>query len=174
MEKNKDIDNRNIMNEYMHSLIKSLQKEVQSQFLSNPKLYIYYKYNSELFILYIFIKVTKRNPWYKDGDINYLIKVTKDYPQKPPYACCLTDFHDKVSIFDMRNIQKNLVGEWNQKLTINHLINEMLTFSDTLGYQVDKALLPTVGEYYYHSYIYDLNDFLLNSENIFFRIYYLV
>ena len=144
MEKNKDIDNRNITNEYMHSLIKSLQKEVQSQFLSNPKLYIYYKYNSELFILYIFIKVTKRNPWYKDGDINYLIKVTKDYPQKPPYVCCLTDFHDKVSIFDMRNIQKNLVGEWNQKLTINHLINEMLTFSDTLGYQVDKTLLPTV------------------------------
>ena len=74
----------------------------------------------------------------------------------------------------MRNIQKNLVGDWNQKLTINHLINEMLIFSDSLDYQVDKALLPTIGENIYNSYIYDLNDFLLNSENIFFRIYYLV
>ena len=160
MEKNKDSSNHRIMNEYMHSLINTLQKEVQSQFLNNPKLYIYYKYNSDILILYIFVKVFKRNPWYKDGDINYLI-------------CCLTDFHDKVSIFDMRNIQKNLVGDWNQKYTINLLINEMLTFSDTLAFQAENRLLPTVGEYIYNSYIYDLNDFLLNNENIFFRIYYL-
>ena len=173
MDKNKDINNHQIMNEYMHSLIKTLQKEVQSKFLSNPKLYIYYKYNSNKLILFIFVKVTKRNPWYKDGDINYLIKVGKDYPEKPPYVCCLTDFHDKISIFDMRNIQKNLVGNWNQKYTINDLINEMLTFSDTLAYQAENKLLPTVGEYIYNSYIYDINDFLLNNENIFFRIYYL-
>ena len=173
MDKNKDKNNHQIMNEYMHSLIKSLQYEIQSQFLNHEKLYIYYKYNSDILILYIFVKVFKRNPWYKDGDINYLIKVTKDYPQKPPYVCCLTDFHDKVNIFDMRNIQKNLVGEWNQKYTINLLINEMLTFSDTLAFQAENRLLPTVGEYIYNSYIYDLNDFLLNNENIFFRIYYL-
>ena len=65
MDKNKDINNHQIMNEYMHSLIKTLQKEVQSKFLSNPKLYIYYKYNSNKLILFIFVKVTKRNPWYK-------------------------------------------------------------------------------------------------------------
>ena len=50
MEGNKDKNKNNylIMNEYMHSLIRSLQKEVQSNFLSNPKLYIYYKYNSKM------------------------------------------------------------------------------------------------------------------------------
>ena len=70
MDKNKDKNNHQIMNEYMHSLIKSLQYEVQSQFLNHEKLYIYYKYNSDILVLYVFIKVTKRNPWYKDGDIN--------------------------------------------------------------------------------------------------------
>ena len=172
MEKKYSLNSHQIMNDYMHSLINSLQKEIQSQFMSNPKLYIYYKYNSNNLILYIFVKVIKKNPWYKDGDIFYLIKVGKDYPEIPPYVCCLTDFHDKVSIFDMRNIQKNLVGEWNQKYTINHLINEMLTFSDTLAFQAENNLLPTVGEYTYNSYIYDLNDFLLNVDNLFFRVYY--
>ena len=109
MEKKYSLNSHQIMNDYMHSLINSLQKEIQSQFMSNPKLYIYYKYNSNNLILYIFVKVIKKNPWYKDGDIFYLIKVGKDYPEIPPYVCCLTDFHDKVSIFDMRNIQKNLV-----------------------------------------------------------------
>ena len=175
MEGNKDknINNYQIMNEYMHSLIRSLQKEVQSNFLSNPKLYIYYKYNSKMLTLYVFIKVHKRNPWYKDGDINYLITIGKDYPKKAPYVCCLTDFHDKINIFDMRNIQKNLVGEWNQKCTISHLIAEMLTFSDTLAFQAENDLLPAVGEYIYSSYTYDINDFLINNENLLFRIFYL-
>ena len=168
MEGHKDKNNNNnykIMNEYMHSLIRNLQKEIQNNFLSNPKLYIYYKYNSSILTLYVFIKVTKRNPWYKDGEINYLITIGKDYPKKAPYVCCLTDFHDKVNIFDMRNIQKNLVGEWNQKCTISHLISEMLTFSDTLAFQAENNLLPAVGEYFYNSYIYDINDFLINREN---------
>ena len=52
-------------------------------------------------------------------------------------------------------------------------IFEMLTFSDTLAFQVEKKLLPTVGEYIYSSYDYDINDFLLNRENLFFRTYYL-
>ena len=170
--KNND-NNYQIMNEYMHSLIKSLQKEVQNQFLSNPKLYIYYKYNSEKLILYVFVKVTKRNPCYKDGEINYLIKIGKDYPEKPPYVSCLTEFHDKISIFDNRNIQKNLIGDWNQKYTINNIIEELLTFSDTLAYQSENKLLPTVGEYNYMSYTYDLNDFLINNDNLFFRTFYL-
>lgn len=173
MEKNKVANDHQIMNEYMHSLIRTLQKEVQRQFLSNPNLYIYYKYNSDKLIIYIFVKVISNKSWYKDGDIYYLIKVGKDYPEKPPYVCCMTDFHDKIGIFDMRNIQKNLVGDWSQKYTINHIINELLIYGDTLAFQVENKLLPAVGEYVYHTYIYDLNDFLLNSENLFFRTYYL-
>ena len=160
------------MNEYMHSLIKSLQIDVQNKFLSNPKLYIYYKYNSDILTLYIFVKVTKRNPCYKDGQINYLIILGQEYPERPPYVCCLTDFHEKINIFDMRNIQKNLIGEWSQKCSISDIIYEMLTFSDTLAFQSDFKLLPLVGEYLYGSYIYDLNDFLLNSENLLFRTFY--
>ena len=175
MKVNNDKKERNhqLMNDYMHSLIKSLQIEIQNQFYNNPKLYIYYKYNSVKLILYVFVKVIKRNPCYKDGDINYLITIGRDYPEKAPYVNCLTDFHEQISIFDMRNIQKNLVGEWNPKKTINNIIFEMLTFSDTLAFQVEKKLLPTVGEYIYSSYDYDINDFLLNRENLFFRTYYL-
>ena len=120
MKVNNDKKERNhqLMNDYMHSLIKSLQIEIQNKFSNNPKLYIYYKYNSVKLILYVFvkvIKVIKRNPCYKDGDINYLITIGRDYPEKAPYVNCLTDFHEQISIFDMRNIQKNLVGEWNSQ-----------------------------------------------------------
>ena len=176
MEANKNINikEHEMMDEYMHSLINTFQKDIQNQFSKyDEKLYIYYKYNSEKLIIYVFVRVTKHNPCYKDGNIYYLITIGKDYPEKAPYVNCLTDFHEKISIFDMRNIQKNLVGEWNQKKTINNLIFEMMTFSDTLAFQAENKLLPTVGEYIYSSYIYDINDFLLNTENLFFRIFYL-
>ena len=56
---------------------------------------------------------------------------------------------------------------------VNDLLNELLYFHDTLINQSEKKLFPNTGEYIYNKYIYNLNDFFLNENNAFFRVYYL-
>ena len=171
---NQKKDNK-ILQEYMQSTINNIKSEINNKFSkdNNKNLCIYYKYNEEKRIFNIFIIIFKKNNnYYKNEDITYLIKVGEEYPQKPPTVQCLTDFHEKLDIFDMKNIQKNLIEDWKQNNNINDLISELITFSDAIVFQAENKLLPNVGEYYYNSYIYDLNDFLLNQNNIFFRVYY--
>ena len=96
----------------------------------------------------------------------------EEYPKIAPKVFCLTNIHDKIDIFDMRNIQKNIIEQWKQKNTVNDIISGLINFADALIFQAENKLLPNLGEYHYNSYIYDLNDFLLNKHNIFFRVYY--
>ena len=163
-----------LLQEYMQSTINTIKSEIENKFSKKSKyLYIYYKYNPKKRIFNIFVVILKNelNKFIKK-DITYLISVTEEYPQIAPKVYCLSNFHDKLDIFDMKNLQKNLIEQWKQKNTVNDLIYELIKFADSIVFQAENKLLPNLGEYNYNSYIYDLNDFLLNENNIFFRVYY--
>jgi len=70
----------------------------------------------------------------------------------------------------MRNIQKNLVLKWKTSNKISDLIYELPNFCNNFEYQIDKYLLPDLGEYFINSYKYDINDFLRNPKNKCFKI----
>ena len=162
-----------LIQEYMISTINSIKSEINQIKDKNKNLYIYYRYNSEKRIFNIFIVVYKnKNNYYKNNEITYLITIGEEYPKNPPLVFCLTDFYEKLDIFNMRNIQKNLVFNWKQNNKISDVINELPKFSDVLIIQAEKKLFPNFGDYLFEKYVYDLNEFLLNNNNIFFRIYY--
>ena len=168
--KTKDL---NFIQEYMQSTINTIKSEIENKFSKNKKeLYIYYKYNSNKRIFNIFVVIFKKKFSNYKSDITYLITVREEYPKIAPKVFCLTNIHDKIDIFDMRNIQKNIIEQWKQKNTVNDIISGLINFADALIFQAENKLLPNLGEYHYNSYIYDLNDFLLNKHNIFFRVYY--
>ena len=162
-----------LLQEYMISTINSIKNEINQITNKYKNIYIYYRYNSEKILFTIFVVINNNKIYYKNNEITYSIIVKEEYPQKPPDVFCLTDFYEKLDIFDMRNIQKNLVHDWKQNNNINDLIKELLTFSDLLIYQAEKKLFPRIGEYHFSPYVYDLNEFLLNKNNLFFRTYFL-
>jgi hypothetical protein len=107
-------------------------------------------------------------------DIIYLIVIPlEDYPRDPPSVYCLTTFNSQLDLFDMRNIQKNLIPEWSCKYTVTDLIVKLPSFTDNVDNQVSSNLFPDVGEYTISSIYYNLNDFLLNQNNKFFRVRFL-
>ena len=167
-----------LMQEYMLSVVNSIKNEINKIKEKYNNIYIYYKYNSEKLLLNIFIVINKnknknKSEYYKNNEITYLITLEEDYPKKPPMVFCLTDFYEKLDIFDGRNIQKNLIHNWKINNNINDLIYELFSFSDSLICQSEEKLLPNIGEYHYNSYVYNINDFLLNNKNCFFRIFYI-
>ena len=162
-----------LIKDYMKSTVNSIKNEIKEITKKNKNINVYYRYNSEKFILNIFFTITiKNNNNLKNNDITYLITLGEEYPKIPPMVFCINDFYEKLDIFDMRNIQKNLVYDWKQNNKVNDLLNELINFHDILIYQSNNKLLPNVGEYIYNKHIYNLNDFFLNKNNAFFRVYY--
>lgn len=70
----------------------------------------------------------------------------------------------------MRNIQNKLVLYWSKTNKIYDLIIELPIFCYNFEKQVKEGFLPNLGIYYLSSYIYDINDFLSNNNNICFKI----
>jgi hypothetical protein len=70
----------------------------------------------------------------------------------------------------MRDIQNKLILYWSNSNKISDLIKELPTFCDTYEKQVKEGILPNVGTYYLSPYIYDINDFFQNNNNICFKI----
>lgn len=163
-----------LVQQYMNKTVNKIKSEIEFKYSKDKEsLYVYYKYDSKKRIFKIFVVIFfKYNYNYKTDDITYLITVGEDYPQKPPKVFCLTDFHEKIDIFDMKDIQKNIIENWKPDNTINDIIYELMTFSDSLAFQAEHKFLPNIGEYHFNIYLYDLNDFFLNETNKFFRTFY--
>ena len=77
---------------------------------------------------------------------------------------------DNADIFDMRNLQKDLIPKWNTSNKVSELIEELPNLCNNFEYQVDKGLLPDLGEYSINSYEYDINDFFRNPNVKCFKI----
>lgn len=164
--KQKEIEEDNI------SIIKEIKDDIRNKFENNPDFYIYLRHNKQKHILRIFVVLlqnTKSND--KNIDITYLITIKVDeFPILPPMVFCLTEFNFALDIFDFRNIQSSLIPEWSKDYKIGDLISEIPSFTQAFDYQVNNGLLPMIGTYSINSYIYDINDFMLNPNNLFFKI----
>ena len=164
-------ENNQVNKNKMSYIVQKIKEEINQNFSKEQKIYVYNRFLKKDNILKIFailLNNTKNNK--RDIDITYLIIVNEDYPNTPPFIFCLTVFNNNLDIFDMRNIQKNIIPEWSNENNITDIILRLPSFTDSIDYQISKQLIPYVGEYYLKSKIYDINDFFLNDNNKFFRV----
>lgn len=152
-----------------------IRKEIQNDFKNNKNIYIYDKLSKKYNIIEIFIILLSNSEYNKrDIDITFLLIIKEDYPESPPLVFCLTAFNKYLDIFDVRNIQENLIINWpssnsNSYSNLTNLILNLPILIDNIDTQISFKLLPDIGKYYINSFHYDLNDFFLNKNNKFFR-----
>ena len=165
----KDTD---VLSEYMLSTVSSIKEELLLKYpQETSEYYIYTRYNQKERILYIFITLLKNSKVnYRENNISFLMVITEEYPNKPPYVFCLSDFISTINIFDMRNIQQNLIFKWNSSNKISELIDELPNFCNNFEYQVSQGLLPNIGLYYINTHKYDINDFMRNNNNGIYKV----
>ena len=92
-----------LLQNYMQTTMNTIKSQIKSKFSKDKEsLYIYYKYDSKKIIFKIFVVIfLKYNYNYQTDEITYLITLGEDYPKNPPKVFCLTDFHEKIDIFDV-------------------------------------------------------------------------
>jgi ubiquitin-protein ligase len=159
----------------MQYIAKKIMEEINFKFKNDPNLHIYDRYSKKYNILQIFVIFFGNKRYNKRTiDITFLIIIKEEYPISPPLVFCLTEFNKYFDIFNMRNIQNNLIPEWSNNFSINDLIEKIPSLLDSIDYQVSQKLLPSIGEYLINGMHYDINDFLLNSKNKVFKLKILV
>jgi ubiquitin-protein ligase len=159
----------------MQYIAKKIMEEINLKFKNDPNLHIYDRYSKKYNILQIFVIFFGNKKYNKrTTDITFLIIIKEEYPISPPLVFCLTEFNKYFDIFNMRNIQNNLIPEWSNNFSINDLIEKIPSLLDSIDYQVSQKLLPSIGEYLINGMHYDINDFLLNSKNKVFKLKILV
>ena len=147
-----------------------LREEIKNDFKNDKNIYIYDKILIKYNIVEIFVVFLSNTAYNKRQiDITFLIIIKEDYPKSAPLVFCLTDFNKKFDIFDVRNVQKNLIPNWDVNIKISDLIKKIPILIENIDYQINNKLLPDIGEYYINSFHYDINDFFLNQNNKFFR-----
>ena len=152
-------------------ITKKIKEDINAKFKNESNIHIYDRFSKKSNLLKIFVILLNNTKYNKrDMDITFLIIIKEEYPNLAPLVFCLTEFNKNLDIFDMRNIQKNLIPEWTINNNINDLIEILPSFVDNTDYQIQNKLLPNIGEYYKKSLVYDINDFLLNENNKFFRV----
>ena len=147
-----------------------LREEIKNDFKTDKNIYIYDKILLKYNIVEIFVVFLSNTAYNKrEIDITFLIIVKEDYPKSAPLVFCLTNFNQKFDIFDVRNIQKNLIQNWADNIKLSELIKNIPILIQSIDYQVNNKLFPEIGEYYINSFHYDINDFFLNQNNKLFR-----
>jgi hypothetical protein len=147
-----------------------IREEIKNEFRNDKNIYIYDKILVKYNIIEIFVILLSNSAYnMRQIDITFLIIVKEDYPKEAPLVFCLTDFNKNLDIFDVRNIQKNLIPNWDDNIKLTELIRNIPILIENIDFQITNKLLPDVGEYYINSLHYDLNDFFLNPNNKFYR-----
>ena len=148
-----------------------IREEIQNEFGNDKNIYIYDKILVKYNIIEIFVILLNNTSYNRRQiDITFLIIIREDYPKNSPLVFCLTEFNKNMDIFDVRNIQKNLILNWTTYCKLSDLIKNIPILIENLDSQVTNKLQPDIGEYYINSLHYDLNDFFLNINNKFFRV----
>ena len=147
-----------------------IRAEIINEFKTDKNIYIYDKISVKYNIIEIFVVLLSNTLYNKRQiDITFLIIIKEDYPHGCPLVFCLTEFNKNLDIFDVRNLQRNLVPNWSTNNKISDLIRNLPILIENIDIQVTYHLLPDIGEYHINSLHYDLNDFFLNVNNKFFR-----
>lgn len=166
----KNITKKNIKN--FLSTVQNIKSKLLEKYVKDQTKYIYTRFNTKKNILNIyvtFLNDTKLNR--RRIDITFLIVLTYNYPINPPLVYCLSVLNDNFDFFDMRNIQKNIIPYWSSSTsTIFDIIENIPELMNSIDFQLKCELNPKLGEYMLINYEYDINDFLLNTNNKIFKI----
>ena len=121
----------------------------------------------------IYIKLSaksKLNP--REFPINFEFYINPPYPKEQPIVLCKSHFCFP-SLFDNRNFSNALINKWS---SFNH-IDLLITMIHNIPYLITKyendienGLFYYDGEYSY-SFLYNVNDFVLNSNNYIYKVY---
>lgn len=86
------------LKEFMLSMVSSIKEELIMAFPQETSdFYVYTKYSEKDRILKIFVSLLKNTQInYREMNINFLIIVNEEYPNKPPMVFCLTDVNNKI------------------------------------------------------------------------------
>ena len=126
-----------------------LREEIKNDFKTDKNIYIYDKILLKYNIVEIFVVFLSNTTYNKrEIDITFLIIIKEDYPKIAPLIFCLTDFNQKFDIFDVRNIQKNLIQNWSDNIKLSELIKKIPILIESIDYQINNKLMPDIGEYY--------------------------
>lgn len=122
-------------------------------------------------IIYIKLNAkSKLNP--REFPINFEFYINPPYPKEQPIVLCKSHFCFP-SLFDNRNFSNALINKWS---SFNH-IDLLITMIHNIPYLITKyendienGLFYYDGEYSY-SFLYNVNDFVLNSNNYIYKVY---
>ena len=122
-------------------------------------------------IIYIKLNAkSKLNP--REFPINFEFYINPPYPKEQPIVLCKSHFCFP-SLFDNRNFSNALINKWS---SFNH-IDLLITMIHNIPYLITKyendienCLFYYDGEYSY-SFLYNVNDFVLNSNNYIYKVY---
>ena len=108
----------------------------------------------------------------REFPINFEFYINPPYPKEQPIVLCKSHFCFP-SLFDNRNFSNALINKWSSFNHIDHLI----TMIHNIPYLITKyendienGLFYYDGEYSY-SFLYNVNDFVLNSNNYIYKVY---
>jgi ubiquitin-protein ligase len=136
--------------------------------------YRYINKDKNLYILFLLKHSTEINP-FKEMDFYFSITLNENYPNSEPYVRCLSNFCNPT-LFDNRNLNSSII---NHKYIhkeiddyfkpIEEIISNLPKFIKKVKENTDNDILIYYGDYIIDD-IYDLNDFLVNSQINFFRV----
>ena len=121
----------------------------------------------------IYIKLNQKSLYnQRRFPICFEFYINPPYPKKPPVVLCKSHFCFP-SLFDNRNFSNALINKWS---SFNH-IDLLITMIHNIPYLITKyendienGLFYYDGEYSY-SFLYNVNDFVLNSNNYIYKVY---
>ena len=70
----------------------------------------------------------------------------------------------------MSDIFNKIILFWSKKEKISEIFKKIPIFCQNLEFQIKQGFLPIIGNYYLNGYLYDINNFLANENNICFHI----
>ena len=129
--------------------------------------------NKSLFVTLLYKNNTDLNPF--NNDIFFTITLPEGYPHKHPIVNCISNFA-VPTYYDNRNLLHSIINRsWSYKHNQDHVtsIEEIVTKIPKLLEKILEnnynKILVYYGEYNLND-IYEMNDFLVNNDNEFYRV----
>ena len=128
--------------------------------------------NKSISISLMYKKNTQFNPF--NDDIFFAITFPEKFPHKPPIVNVLSNF-SVPTFYDNRNFLCSIINHyWSSKneqhsTSIEEIITKIPSFLEKINENNRNKILIYYGDYSIDD-VYEMNDFLMNSDNAFYRV----
>ena len=158
-------------NEHLYSIVTSLVAKhthkdvvtISCKLISDSK---------SIAVSLLYKKNTQLNPF--NDDIFFAITFPETFPHKPPVVNVLSNF-SVPTFYDNRNYLCSIINHyWSPKseqhaVSIEEIITKIPPFLENINDNNRNKILIYYGDYNIDE-VYEMNDFLINSDNAFYRV----